>query len=101
MVLDLKEGCRLQKRKKRRAFGTGGCLAVQGRAVLPALLLILHEGQLPANQLPSRTNKLDPVLGNGEEEAAEEREAAMPSVRMICRLLSAAAAGTSSLTVLN
>ncbi len=49
---------------KKKAYGTGGCLAVQGRAVLPALLLTLHEGQLPANQLPSRMNKLDLVLGN-------------------------------------
>lgn len=50
---------------RKRAFRTGGCLAVQGRAVLPALLLTLHEGQLPANQLPSRMSRLDLVLGNG------------------------------------
>lgn len=56
----------LKKRKEKRALGTGGCLAVQGRAALSAILLTLHEGQLPANQLPSRMNKLDLVLGNGE-----------------------------------
>lgn len=56
----------LQSLKKKRAPGTGGCLAVQGRAALSAILLTLHEGQLPANQLPSRMNKLDLVLGNGE-----------------------------------
>lgn len=39
---------------------------MRGRAVLSAILLTLHEGQLPANQLPSRMNKLDRVLGNGE-----------------------------------
>lgn len=55
-----------KKKKKKRALGTGGCLAVQGRAALSAILLTLHEGQLPANQLPSRMNKLDLVLGNGE-----------------------------------
>lgn len=51
---------------KKGALGTGGCLAVQGHAVLSAILLTLHEGQLPANQLPSRMNKLDRVLGNRE-----------------------------------
>lgn len=54
------------KQNKKNALGTGGYLAVQGRAVLSAILLTLHEGQLPANQLPSRVNKLDRVLGNGE-----------------------------------
>lgn len=55
-----------ENKGKKRALGTGGCLAVRGRAVLSAILLTLHEGQLPANQLPSRMNKLDRVLGNGE-----------------------------------
>lgn len=61
--LGLKDGCSFPRNRK--SFGTGGCLAVQGRAVLPALLLTHHGGQLPANQLPSRMNKLDLVLGNG------------------------------------
>lgn len=52
--------------KKNTVLGTGGRLAVRGRVVLSAILLTLHEGQLPANQLPSRTDKLDRVLGNGE-----------------------------------
>lgn len=51
--------------KKKSAVETGGCLAVQGDAVLPALLLTLQEGCLPTNQLPSRINKLDLVLVNG------------------------------------
>lgn len=66
VVLDLKNGCMFQNNKKKTALGTVSCLAVQGRAVLSAILLTLHEGQLPANQLPSRTNKLDLVLGHGE-----------------------------------
>lgn len=37
---------------------------MRGHAVLSAILLTLHEGQLPANQLPSRMNELDRVLGN-------------------------------------
>lgn len=49
-----------------RAFGVGDFLAVQGRAVFPALLLTLHEGQMPANQPRSRINKLHLILGNGE-----------------------------------
>lgn len=56
----------LQSLKKNAVLGTGGCLAVRGRVVLSAILLTLHEGQLPANQLPSRADKLDRVLGNGE-----------------------------------
>lgn len=40
---------------------------MQGHAALSAILLTLLEGQLPANQLPSRTDELDFVLGNGEE----------------------------------
>lgn len=52
-------------KKKKSAVETGGCLAVQGDAVLPALLLTLQEGCLPTNQLPSRINKLDLVLVNG------------------------------------
>lgn len=52
--------------EKSTVLGTGGCLAVRGRVVLSAILLTLHEGQLPANQLPSRTDNLDRVLGNGE-----------------------------------
>lgn len=51
--------------KKKSAVETGGFLAVQGDAVLPALLLTLQEGCLPTNQLPSRINKLDLVLVNG------------------------------------
>lgn len=44
---------------------------MQGHAALSAVLLTLHEGQLPANQLPSRTDELDFVLGNGEEDRGE------------------------------
>lgn len=67
MVLDLKNGRSLKRNKKiKGALGTGGCLAVQGRAALSAISLTLHEGQMPANQLLSGTNKLELVLGNGE-----------------------------------
>lgn len=72
--MDLKDGRSLKRKKKKktkRALGTGGCLAVQGRAALSAISLTLHEGQMPANQLLSRTNKLELVLGNGE---GSERE---------------------------
>lgn len=60
--------------EKKKALGTGGSLAVRGCAVQSAILLTLHEGQLPANQLPSRTDKLDRVLGNGEGRGETERQ---------------------------
>lgn len=85
VVQGLKDGCSffLKKKKRRKgAVGTGGCQAVRGRAVLSAILLTLHEGQLPANQLPSRTHELDRVLGNGEGRARDG--AAIQSVWDCC-----------------
>lgn len=81
--MDLKDGRSLKRKKKKtkRALGTGGCLAVRGRAALSAISLTLHEGQMPANQLLSRTNKLELVLGNGDGRG-EAGRAAKHRVRM-------------------
>lgn len=47
-------------KEKEEVLEQAGRLAVRGRAVLSAILLTLHEGQLPANQLPSRTGRVGP-----------------------------------------